>query len=95
MLAPTATTKRLLETVQLLLTFVSTCAVVEATRIHTLPHDRPGSYAAAPQRDEGRMDRRLGDLARVERKRREAEQQSSLRNLDLGRASQGRRLPDA
>jgi len=91
MLAPTAKTKRFLEITQFVLTFVSTCAIVEASCIHSPPHDRPGYHASAPQRREASLDRSIGDLARVERKRREAEQHSSRRGMELGQAYERRR----
>ena len=70
MLAPTAKTKRFLEKIQLVLTFASFCAVVDATVADALPHDATGYHAGnAPQ--EARGDRLFNDLARTERKRRE------------------------
>lgn len=78
MLAPTAKTKSLLEKIQVLLTFASFCAVVDATFVAALPHDPTGYYpAGAPQR-EARGDRLFSDLARTERKRREAEVREAL-----------------
>jgi hypothetical protein len=79
MLAPRPKTKRLLETVQILLTFASVCAVVDASWIHTSPHGGAGYYAGGglPQ-GRARGDRQLGDLARTERKRREAELKEAL-----------------
>ena len=91
MLAPKPKTKRFLESIQLLLTFASTCAVVETTRISTPLHDVPGYYASVPQ-PLARDDRRLGDLARTDRKRREAEQHASRRGAALGEALQQRQL---
>jgi hypothetical protein len=78
MLAANPKTKRLLETIQLVLTFVSVCAVLETTRIHSSPEDPPGYRTSVPQRSEGQGDRRLGDLARSERKRRESELKEAL-----------------
>jgi hypothetical protein len=92
MLAPTAKNKRFLEVTQFVLTFASTCAVVEASRIHAPLHDRPGYYASVPQQQEASLDRSIGDLARVERKRREAEQHSSRRGVELGQAYEQRQL---
>jgi hypothetical protein len=86
MLAATAKNKRFLEIIQFVLTLASTCAVVEASRISALPHDRPGWYTSMPQPHEASRDRSLADLARMERKRREAEQRSSRRSLGLGQA---------
>ena len=42
MLAPTAKTKRFLEKIQLVLTFASFCAVVDATFVDALPQDPAG-----------------------------------------------------
>ena len=82
MLAPRPKSQRFLETIQIVLTFVSVCAVVEATR-DLSPPTRPAGYdSSTPIENERSMDRRLGDLARVERKRREAEQHANRRNLD-------------
>jgi len=93
MLAPTAKNKRILELIQLGLTFVSVCAVLDASRIHSPPDGRPGYSAAIPRPRETSEDRRVGDLARVERKRREAEQQASRRGLELGHAIERQQLP--
>jgi hypothetical protein len=73
MLAPTGKTQRVLETIQFVLTFVSVCAVVDATRIHSPSERGAGYYARAPQQVETWADRSITDLARAERKRREAE----------------------
>jgi hypothetical protein len=78
MLAAKPKTKRLLETVQFLLTFISVCAVLETTRIDASPADPSGYYAGAPQRSEADGDRRFGDLARAERKRRESALKEAL-----------------
>ena len=87
MLPQTPRTKRFLETTQFVLTFVSVCAVLETSRLQS-PLDRsPGYYAGIPQNNEAYGDRRIGDLARVERRRREAAQQSIRRGIersDLG-----------
>jgi hypothetical protein len=64
MLTAKPKTKRLLETIQFVLTFASACAVIDTTRIHALPDSQPGYSASAPLRSETRDDRRLGDLAR-------------------------------
>ena len=45
MLAPTAKTKRFLEKIQVVLTFASFCAVVDATFVDALPHDATGYHA--------------------------------------------------
>ena len=70
--------------IQVVLTFVSVCAVLETSRIQ-LPLDRPsGYYAGIPQENDASRDRRIGDLARADRKRREAEQQSLRRGMKRG-----------
>jgi hypothetical protein len=71
MLSPTAKTKRYLEKIQLVLTFASFCAVVDATFVDALPHEATGYHAAGVPQAEGRGDRLFNDLARTERKRRE------------------------
>jgi hypothetical protein len=85
-------TKRLLETIQLVLTFASTCAVADTLRIELPPHDRPGYYAGTSPHSERGGDRRLADLARADRKRREAEQQSSRRGIAQEQALEQRQL---
>ena len=92
MLAPTAKTKRILELIQLGLTFVSVCAVIDASRIHAPPDGRPGYSATVPRQRETSEDRRVEDLARLERKRRETEQHTSRRRLELGHAIERRQL---
>jgi len=71
MLAPTSKTKRLLETIQVVLTFTSVCTVVDTSFVEARPHGGPGYYAGGPQQTEARGDRSVSDLARTERKRRE------------------------
>ena len=83
MLTAKPNTRRFLETVQLALTIASTCAVVETIRIQAPPNDRPGYYAGIPLLDEALRDRRLGDLARAERKRRESELKEALEQRQL------------
>jgi hypothetical protein len=83
--------KRLLDTMQFMLTFASACAVVETARIQAPLHDRPGYYATLPQ-PSGARDRRLSDLARVERKRREADQHASRRGAARQAALEQRQL---
>ena len=78
MLAAKPKTKRLLETLQFVLTFVSACAVVETTRIHTQSHDGPGYATSVPRPSQVNRDRTLSDLARSERKRRESETRNAL-----------------
>jgi hypothetical protein len=86
MLVATAKNKRFLEVIQFVLTLASTCAVVEASRISAPVHDRPGYHSSIPQPREAARDRSLADLARMERKRREAEQRSSRRGFGQGQA---------
>jgi len=78
MLAAKPKTKRLLETLQFVLTFISACAVVETTRIDMHSHDRPGYAAGVPLHSQANRDRTLSDLARSERKRRESETRNAL-----------------
>jgi hypothetical protein len=92
MLASSAKNNRFLVITPFRLTLVSSCEVVEASRIHAPLHDRPGYHASAPQQREASLDRSIGDLARVERKRREAQQHSSRRGVELGQAYQQRQL---
>ena len=91
MLAAKPKTQRLLEAIQFVLTFASACAVIETARIQAPLHDRPGYYATVPQPSEAR-DRRVSDLARADRKRREADQHASRRGAALGEALQQRQL---
>jgi hypothetical protein len=70
---------------QFVVTFASTCAVVEASRVYAAPDLRSGYHSTLPGQSE-RSDRRIGDLARVDRKRREAEQQASRRGLEIARS---------
>jgi hypothetical protein len=72
MLAPAAKTKRFLEMIQIVLSFASVCAMVDSTFIDVLPHDPMGYYAGGSREREVGADRLFGDLARTERKRREA-----------------------
>ena len=83
MLTAKPKTRRFLETIQFVLTLASTCAVVETIRPDSRPEDRPGYYAGAPLQDSARDDRRLGDLARSERKRREADLKEALEQRQL------------
>lgn len=78
MLAATPHKKRFLELTQLLLAFVGTCSVVDSTIPQGGSHHRPGFAATVPL-EAGSGDRRFADLARTERKRREALQRSSRR----------------
>jgi hypothetical protein len=92
MLAPTAKTKRVLEAIQITLTFVGACAVLETSRLPSPFDARPGYYAGVPHPGRTFGDRRVGDLARAERKRREAEQRSTRRHIELGNTLAGRAL---
>jgi hypothetical protein len=83
MLAATAKSKRLLEATQLVLTTLSVCAVVEASRPERAADARPGYYAWVQLDAQRLQDRRIADLARSERKRRESEQIASRRGLAL------------
>jgi len=78
MLTAKPKTKRLLEAIQFVLTFVSTCAVLETARIHSAPNDPPGYYAGVPRGGEVERDRTFGDLARSERRRRESALKEAL-----------------
>jgi hypothetical protein len=69
--------KRFLELTQLLLAFIGTCSVVDSSIPHGANH-RPGFAATVPL-EAGSGDRRFADLARTERRRREALQRSSRR----------------
>jgi hypothetical protein len=84
-------TKRFLETIQFVLTFASACAVVETTRVQAPLHERPGYFATVPQPGQAR-DRRISDLARADRKRREADQHASRREAAHEEALQQRQL---
>ena len=78
MLAANPKTKRLFESIQFALTFASACAVVDTTRVQASPADEPGYYAGIAHDSAAQRDRRLGDLARSERKRREDELKDAL-----------------
>ncbi len=69
--------KRFLELTQLVLAFIGTCTVLDGTVPHGATH-RPGFSSSLPLRATT-GDRRFADLARTDRKRREAEQQTSRR----------------
>lgn len=77
MLAATAKSKRVLDIVQLLLSFASVCAVVDASRLTPQRPHADGYRASVPGPRNDDVDRRFTDLARVERQRREAEQLAS------------------
>jgi hypothetical protein len=78
MLGATPKSKRFLEMTQLALTFIGTCTVLDAARLQAQPQDRPG-YSTTVPLERSPTDRRYSDLARNDRKRREAEQQTSRR----------------
>ena len=78
MLAAKPKSKRLLEAIQFVLTFVSTCAVLDTARIHAAPLEPQGFYAGVPRGGEAERDRTLGDLARSERRRRESALKEAL-----------------
>jgi hypothetical protein len=79
MLAATAKSKRYLDLIQLVLSFASVCAVVDASEFIPQRPSVPGYYRSVPAPRETNVDRRIADLARVERQRREAEQHASRR----------------
>ena len=87
MLAPSPKSQRFLETVQLVLTFVGVCGVVDASLVPSPSHDRAGYYASAPEGPRAADDRRIADLARTERKRREAEQQAQRSHIEGDRVT--------
>jgi hypothetical protein len=89
MLGATPQSKRLLEVTQFVLTFIGTCTVVDAARVQAAPSDRPGYSTSAPL-ERAREDRRYSDLARADRKRREAEQQASRRSGTVAVVTQDR-----
>ena len=84
MLAPKPKTKRLLEITQIVLTFASVCTVIDACRIDPKPSEHAGYYASRPQQSGVQRDRLLGDLARTERKRREAALRALVRQRVRG-----------
>ncbi len=83
MLAPPAKRKRSFELIQVILTFISVCALAEASAVGNAPPDGPGFHAPTGEQDGATRDRRFADLARVERKRREAEQRAHRRSPAL------------
>ena len=78
MLSPTAKTKRLLEMIQIGLTFASVCTVVDASLMPARAQDAAGWYTASEHEAGARGDRLFRDLARTERKRRESELREAL-----------------
>jgi hypothetical protein len=83
MLSPTAKTKRYLETIQVVLSFASVCAVVDASFVRETARDPAGYHAGGSPQGEARADRLLSDLARTERKRREAALREALDERQL------------
>lgn len=80
-------TKRFFELMQLFLGFLSVCAVVEASRTLLPPDAEAGYHASAPLRREAAADRAFRDLARLDRKRREAEQEANRRAIDSSQST--------
>jgi hypothetical protein len=83
MLSPKPKTKRFLEKIQVVLTFASVCTVADASFVHAGPHDQAGYYAGGPRQGEARADTLIGELARTERKRREAALKEALEQRPL------------
>ena len=83
MLSPGPKTKRLIEKIQIVLTFASVCTVAEACVVEARPHDAAGYYAGDARQGEERADNLLGELARTERKRREAALKEALEQRPL------------
>jgi hypothetical protein len=83
MLSPTPKTKRFLEKVQIVLTFASVCTVADASFVEAQPHDPAGYDAGGPSNGEARTDDLIGELARTERKRREAALKEALEQRPL------------
>lgn len=84
MLSRTSKTRRFFDLTQLALSFASVCAVADASCPQSPSRWHSGYYAGLPTENGSFEDRRIGDLARVDRKRREAEQQSLRRRTALG-----------
>ena len=72
MLSPRPKTKRWLEAIQVVLSFASVCAVVDASFVQGRAHAAAGYHGSGSPHGEARTNRLLSDLARTERKRREA-----------------------
>ena len=83
MLSPTPKTTRLLEKIQILLTFASVCTVADATFGQPRPNDPAGYHAGTSRQGEARADGLIGELARTERKRREAALKEALEQRPL------------
>jgi hypothetical protein len=84
MLSPTPKTKRFLEKIQILLAFGSVYTVADATFVQAQPHDAAGYYAGRTSLDEARESNLFRELARSERKRREAALKEALEQRPLG-----------
>ena len=83
MLSPGPKTKRLLETIQVVLSFASVCAAVDASFIQGRLHEAAGYSARGSPQREARGDRLVSDLARTERRRREAALREALDQREL------------
>ena len=81
MLERIAKKRRFLEITQIVLAFASVTAVADATHSQAV-HDAR-SYHGTRGGEDNDADRRFSDLARSERKRREAAQRSSRRGIEL------------
>jgi hypothetical protein len=78
MLTGTAKSRRFLDLTQLVLSFASVCAVIDASGVMPQAHSTADGYrTTVPSPRETDVDRRFNDLARTERQRREAEQLAS------------------
>ena len=77
MLAAIRNRTRFLEMTQVVLAFIGTCTVVDSS-LPDPSRARPGYFASVPL-PSAAVDRRFNDLARSDRKRREAEQLMSRR----------------
>ena len=78
MLSPRPKTKRFLESIQIALSFASVCAVVDASFVQGRGHEAAGYHGSGSPHREARTDRLISDLARTERKRREAALRDAL-----------------
>ena len=83
MLSPSPKTKRFFETIQVVLSFASLCAVVDASFIQGRAHHAPGYHAGGSPQREACADRLISDLARTERQRREAVLREALDQRQL------------
>jgi hypothetical protein len=82
-----STTSRLREITQLILMLVSVAGAAEASRVDSTPYDPAERCLVSAGNSAGQSgraaDRRIGDLARLDRKRREDEQRRNRRGLEL------------